>query len=72
MVKKQSPNFIKKETLAQVVSCEFCEISKNTFSHRKTSVAASDSCSVSKCFRNKQIFSKICPNIYLNDLTKNK
>ena len=23
-------NFIKKETLAQVFSCEFCEISKNT------------------------------------------
>ena len=26
-----SCNFIKKETLAQVFSCEFCEISKNTF-----------------------------------------
>ena len=25
-------NFIKKEALAQVFSCEFCEISKNTFS----------------------------------------
>ena len=24
-------NFIKKETLAQVFSCEFCEISKKTF-----------------------------------------
>ena len=24
-------NFIKKETLAQVFSCEFCEISKNIF-----------------------------------------
>ena len=24
-------NFIKKETLAQVFSCEFCEISKNNF-----------------------------------------
>ena len=24
-------NLIKKETLAQVISCEFCEISKNTF-----------------------------------------
>ena len=24
-------NFIKKETLAQVFSCDFCEISKNTF-----------------------------------------
>ena len=27
-------NFIKKETLAQVFSCEFCEISKNTFFNR--------------------------------------
>ena len=27
-------NFIKKETLAQVFSCEFCEISKNTFFFR--------------------------------------
>ena len=34
-------NFSKKETLAQVFSCEFCEISKNTFSYRTTLVAAS-------------------------------
>ena len=34
-------NFIKKDTLAQVFSCEFCEISKNTFSYRTTPVAAS-------------------------------
>ena len=27
----QTYNFIKKETLAQVFSCEFCEFSKNTF-----------------------------------------
>ena len=26
-----SCNFIKKETLAQVFSCQFCEISRNTF-----------------------------------------
>ena len=32
---------IKKETLAQVFSCEFCEISKNTFSYRTPLVAAS-------------------------------
>ena len=31
MPESQSCNFIKKETLAQVFSCEFCEISKNTF-----------------------------------------
>ena len=34
-------NFIKKETLAQVLYCEFCEISKNTFSYRISPVATS-------------------------------
>ena len=34
-------NFIKKETLAQVFSCEFCEISKNIFLNRTSLVAAS-------------------------------
>ena len=29
-------NFIKKEALAQVFSCEFCEIFKNTFFNRTT------------------------------------
>ena len=33
-------NFIKKETLAQVFSCEFCKISKNSFSYRTSPVAA--------------------------------
>ena len=33
-------NFIKKETLAQVFSCEFCEIPKNTFFYRTPLVAA--------------------------------
>ena len=32
---------LKKETLAQVFSIEFCEISKNTFSYRTLSVVAS-------------------------------
>ena len=35
-------NFIKKETLAQVFSCEFCEIYKNRFLHRTPLVAASE------------------------------
>ena len=34
-------NFIQKETLAQVFSCEVCEISKNTFFYRTTLVVAS-------------------------------
>ena len=33
---------LKKETLAQVFSCEFCEISKNTFSYRTPPMAASE------------------------------
>ena len=37
----QACNLIKKETLAQVFSCEFCEISKNIFSYRISLVAAS-------------------------------
>ena len=37
-------NFIKRETLAQVFSCEFCEIFKNTFftGHLRTTVSASE------------------------------
>ena len=35
------PTFIKKKALAQVFSCEFCEISKNKFPYRTPPVAAS-------------------------------
>ena len=35
-------NFIKKETLAQMFSSEFCKISKDTFSYRTPAVAASE------------------------------
>ena len=34
-------NFIKKETLVQIFSCEFCEISKKNFSYRTPPVAVS-------------------------------
>ena len=37
----QSCNFIKKQTLAQVFSCEFCEIFENTYFYRTPLVAAS-------------------------------
>ena len=36
----EARNFIKNETLAQVFSCEFCEISKNTFFYRTPLMAA--------------------------------
>ena len=38
---------IKKGTLAQVFSCEFCKVSKNTFLHRTPLVAASVATSAS-------------------------
>ena len=46
-VQKQPPevfycNFIKKETLAQVFSCEFCEISKKTFFKEHLGATASE------------------------------
>ena len=43
LIKLQSKtcNFIKKEILAQVFSCKFCEISKSNFFHRAPLVAAS-------------------------------
>ena len=34
-------NFIEKETMAQVFSCEFCQISKNTFFYRTLLLAPS-------------------------------
>ena len=38
----QACNFIKKESLAQVFSCEFCEIFKNTFFTEHPQVTAPD------------------------------
>ena len=39
--KPEVNNFTKKETLARVYSCEFCKISKTTFSYRTPPVDAS-------------------------------
>ena len=39
--RSEACNFIKKETLAQVFSCEFCEIYQNTFYYRTPLLAAS-------------------------------
>ena len=54
----EARNFIKKETLVQVFSCEFCEfreIPKNTFFYRTSLVAASVSCEMID----------ICPNVQI-------
>ena len=42
LIKLQACNFIKKETLAQVFSCEFCEISNNTFKEHLLAAAFVD------------------------------
>ena len=39
--KPEACSFIKKEFLAQVLSCEFCDISKNTFSTEHLRTTAS-------------------------------
>ena len=52
----QACYFIKKETLAQMLYCEFCEISKNTFFHKAPLVAASESNRYS--FFNRNSFTK--------------
>ena len=41
LIKLEVCNFIKKETVAQVFSCEFCEVSKKTFFYRTPPVDAS-------------------------------
>ena len=51
-------NFIKKETLVQVFFCKFCEISKNTLSHRTPLVAASGPKTISRIkYRQKLLWS---------------
>ena len=40
-LRPQPATLLKKETLIQVFSCEFCEISKNNFSYRTPLVAVS-------------------------------
>ena len=50
-------NFIRKETLAQVFSCEICEFSKNIFLHRTPPVAVSDQWNGIFLFKNKQMLS---------------
>ena len=52
---KKSRNFIKKETLAQVFSCEFCEIFKNTFFTEHLWTTASE-----RVFLSYEIYSVFC------------
>ena len=49
-------NFVNKESLPQVFSCEFCEIFKNIFFHRALSVAASVSASEAESSPDVELF----------------
>ena len=57
--KVASLNFVKKETLAQVFSCEVCEVSKNTFFTEHLRATASD---ISKLYCPLQLFVTVTPN----------
>ena len=59
LIKLQACNFIKTETLAQVFSCEFCEISKNIFCCRTPLVTTSDSISIYPWTKKSPYMSKI-------------
>ena len=65
--KKKACNFIKKKTLTQVFSCEFCQISRNTFFHR-TPPAAAFEFSYLKLDKNLKVrpvfFSKATSTVY--------
>ena len=49
LLKRRLCNFIKKETMAQLFSCEFCEISKYDFFYRTPPMNASE---IFQCKRN--------------------
>ena len=71
-LRSQAHNFIKIETLAEVFSNEFYEISKNTFSFRTSQVAASTEVYSELCQKFKiELFAKIVNDwISLTILTK--
>ena len=52
---KFTENFIKKETLAHVFSCEFCEISKNTFFTENLQTTASGE-TLKSCLLRSEIY----------------
>ena len=70
-LQKQSPrasNFVKKETLTQLFSCEFYKISRNNFSYRTPPVAAS----VSPNFNSSNLMAKLLSYNTVRKLFENK
>ena len=58
LYKHQACNFINKETLAQMFSCEFCEIFKSTFFIEHLQTIASILWTLVGLFENKRLFSQ--------------
>ena len=50
LIKLQALQLYSKETLAQVFSCDFFEISKNIFSYKTPPVAASEDLQIFFCY----------------------
>ena len=59
-LRPEACNFIKKETLANVFSCEFCEITKNTFFTEHLWTAASLITDIRKSWQNLEELSPNC------------
>ena len=69
-VKVNTFNFIKKENLAQVFSCEFCQIFKNSFFTEHFWVTAFDHCFWRMCFTLLLLYQQhhglVRKNVYLH------
>ena len=57
-------NFIKIETLAQVFSCEFCKISKNSFLHRTPLLIVSGDCNNQPHFLYELVYC-VCSGLFI-------
>ena len=55
LIKLQACNYIKKEIVAQVFSCEFCKISKNSFFTERLVAAAPKNSAASKALLGKSL-----------------
>ena len=56
---------LKKETLAQVFSCKFCKIFKNTFFYRTPPMATSVTSNLRRCFKSSKIYRMEIDNVRL-------
>ena len=69
LIKLQAYNFIKKETLTQVFSCEFCKIFKNTYFTEHLWTTASKVFSLSKNINTLILFIVSWKNQFAQDIS---